>query len=126
MSLFILHPAREIVTALAAVMLLPVPVAMRVESNIFAPAPTRIVFALVPVVTKRQRRIVPVKVPPYESVFVIVQSVNVPVAVPPEELDPNPAPVTVHRKNAPDAVPPLCPPKLVAPAVQSVNVPDEV
>ena len=58
--------------------------------------------------------------------FVIVQSVNEPVAVPPEELDPNPAPVTVHLKNVPVADPPFCPPKLVAPAVQSVNVPDAV
>jgi hypothetical protein len=69
---------------------------------------------------------VPVNVPPYETVFVKVQSVNVPVAVPPEELDPNPAPLTVHRKNVPDAEPPACPPKLVAPAVQSVNTPEAV
>jgi hypothetical protein len=105
MLLFILHPAREIVTAVLAVMLFPVPVAIRVESNIFAPAPTRSALLFVPVQTKRQRRRVPVNVPPYEEEIVSVQSVNVPVAVPPDELDPNPAPLTVQRKNVPDAEP---------------------
>jgi hypothetical protein len=58
------HPAREIVTGLLAVMLLPVPAATNVESNIFAPLPTRIASTFDPGdanIMNLQRRIVPVK-----------------------------------------------------------------
>ena len=86
-------------------MLSPVPVAIRVESNIFAPAPTVSAVLFVPVQTKRQRRMVPVNVPPYEEELVSVQSVNVPVAAPPITFDPNPSPETMQRKNTPLAIP---------------------
>ena len=91
MLLFILHPASWIVAAEDAVMLSPVPVAISVESNIFAPVPTRRALLFEPVQTKRHLRIVPVNVPLYEITFVTSQSVNVPVAVvglPPAE-EPN-------------------------------------
>jgi hypothetical protein len=154
MLLFILHPAREIVTALPAVMLLFTPEETSVESNSLALLPTH--SADPPLATKRQRRAVPVNVPLYALLF-IVQSVNVPVAEPPnalpnpldvtehltkvpdgevnpkleeqsvkvpEAVPPNAAPVDVHRVNVPDAVP--APPNDSPPAVQSSNTPDAI
>ena len=63
MLLFILHPASWIVAAEDAVMLSPVPVAISVESNIFAPVATFRESAFDPNATKRQLRAVPEKVP---------------------------------------------------------------
>jgi len=152
MLLFILHPAREIVTALPAVMLLFTPEETSVESNSLALLPT--LSADPPLATKRQRRAVPVNVPLYTLLF-IVQSVNVPVAEPPnplpnplvatehltkvpdgkanpvleeqsvnvpEAVPPNPDPLDAHRVNIPDAFPP--PPNDSVPAVQSSNNPE--
>jgi hypothetical protein len=154
MLLFILHPAREIVTALPAVMLLFTPEETSVESNSLALFPT--LSAEPPLATKRQRRAVPVNVPLYTLLF-IVQSVNVPVAEPPnplpnpfvatehltkvpdgkvnpkleeqsvkvpEAVPPNATPVDVHRVNVPDAVP--APPNDSVPDVQSSNTPDAI
>ena len=123
MLLFILHPASWIVAAEDAVMLSPVPVAISVESNIFAPVPTRRALLFEPVQTKRHLRIVPVNVPLYAPVFVNKQSSNDPVAVAALGL-PNPVPpVTVQRVNDPEAE---CPAPFPNPLVQtqSVNVPD--
>jgi hypothetical protein len=126
-------------------MLLPVPMAIRVESNIFAPAPALSALLFVPVQTKRQRRIIPVNIPRYESLLVNKHSVNVPVAVAPV-LEPNPCPdvttqfsnvplavknpkqslVPVQRLNVPEAIvlEPVLPPKEFVVAVQSSNNPE--
>ena len=114
-------------------MLSPVPVAIRVESNIFAPAPTRIGAALIPVATNLHLRAVPVNVPLYWLV-VIVQSISVPFVEPPKP-EPNPEEETEHLVKTPDAavnpdeaeqsvkVPDAVPPNDVDVAVHRVNVP---
>lgn len=107
-------------TALPAVMLFPVPVAINVESNILAPASTLSALLFIPVQTKRQRRIVPVNVPAYELLLVNKHSVNVPVAVAPL-LEPNPCPdVTTQFSNVPLAVKN---PKQSLVPVQRLNIP---
>jgi hypothetical protein len=119
-SLFIRHPAREIVTALLAVMLFPVPVAISVESNIFAPAPTRSAFAFKAVVLNRQRRIVPVNNPKYPLIVnAAVQSVKEPVADCPFP-EPNPLVETEHLVKVPEGV---SNPETVE---QSVNIPEAI
>jgi hypothetical protein len=114
MLLFILHPAREIVTAVLAFILSP-PEDVIVESKSFAPTPTIIPF----VVETLHLRIVPVNDPRYVDAL-NVHSVSDPVAVPPA-LEPKPA-CAEHLKNVPDAKvnedPEL--------TEQSVNVPDAV
>jgi hypothetical protein len=117
MLLFMRHPAREIVTALPAVMLLFTPEETSVESNSLALFPTLSAEPLL--ATKRQRRAVPVNVPLYTLLF-IVQSVNVPVAEPPNPL-PNPLVATEHLTKIPDGKV-----KLLILDEQSVNVPDAV
>jgi hypothetical protein len=121
MLLFIRHPAREIVTALPAVMLFPVPVATNVESNIFAPLPTRSALEFGKVTTNLHLRAVPVNVPKYpktDKTF-IVQSASVPVAVVPLS-EPNPLEEIEHLKNVPDGLP------NPEAEEQSVNIPDAV
>ena len=83
MLLFILHPAREIVTAVPAVMLFPVPVAIKVESNIFAPAPTVNAGVSPPVATNLHRLAVPLNNP------ALISSHSVKDAVP-ETVPPSP------------------------------------
>lgn len=100
-------------------MLLPVPVAISVESNIFAPAPTRSAFPFAAVTMKRQRRIIPVNVPMYEDDNDAEQSTSVPTAAPPPPA-PNPLPAE-HLKNVPLAVANPEPDE-----EQSVNVPDAI
>ena len=86
-------------------MLFPVPVAIRVESNIFAPAPTRSALTFEEVTTNLHLRAVPVNVPKYpktDAIF-IVHSVSDPVAVVPL-AEPNPLVETEHLKKVPEAV----------------------
>ena len=90
--------------------------AIRVESNIFAPAPTRRGAALVPVATNLHRLAVPVNVPLCAE-LIILQSVNVPLALF-AEADP----LELHRINVPLAVP--FPPNDSLPAIQSSNNPE--
>jgi hypothetical protein len=95
MLLFILHPAREIVTAVLAFILSPLEDVI-VESKSFAPAPT-----ISPsVVETLHLRIVPVNDPRYGDAL-NVHSVSDPVAVPPAP-EPKPA-CAEHLKNVPDA-----------------------
>jgi hypothetical protein len=142
MLLFILHPAREIVTALVAVMLL-LPVDIMVESNILAPFPTKSALRPPPVIN-RQRLIVPVKVPVASDGSVgamIVQSINDPLN---DEFVPKLPCSAVQFSNIPDAtcpklklpdehltnfplafeLIPVTPPNDPNPAEQSSNTPD--